>query len=141
MAVTSSTFSFTMGVNGVITENFWTGARNYLDYFPSLSAQGIYAYWFIINMLTGSMFLMQPFWAPKKTLAETDALLALRFTQLTALNITFTPKTVHYDSFYRDGSHHFRLRPSRRPTSVQALVSGPRRTGTLPQPSTVLVMQ
>lgn len=43
---------------------------------------------------------MQPFWAPKKTLEETNALLTPWFTQLSALNITFTPKTVHYDSFY-----------------------------------------
>ena len=102
MAVTASTFSFTVGGNnGTITsDNFWTGVRNYMDYFPSLSSQGIYAYWFIINTSTGPMFLMQPFWAPGKSLADTNALLAPWFAQLNALNITFTPKTVHYDSFY-----------------------------------------
>ncbi|RDW77662.1 hypothetical protein BP6252_05715 [Coleophoma cylindrospora] len=99
MPVTASTFSFTVGGN-ITSDNFWAGFRNYLDYFPSLSAQGIYAYWFIIKTTTGPMFLMQPFWAPGKTLDETNALLAPWFAQLAALNITFTPKTVHYDSFY-----------------------------------------
>lgn len=98
--VTASTFSFTVGANNVTTDNFWAGFRKYLDYFPSLSEQGVYAYWFIINTATGPMFLMQPFWAPGKTLAETNALLAPWFAQLNALNITFTPKTVQYSSFY-----------------------------------------
>jgi hypothetical protein len=71
-----------------------------MDYFPSLSAHGIYAYWFIINTGTWPMFLMQPFWAPNKILAETNALLAPWFAQLAALTITFTPKTVHYGSLY-----------------------------------------
>ena len=102
MPVTASTFSFTVGGNNgsITSENFWTAVRNYLDYFPSLSSQGIYAYWFILPTATGPMFLMQPFWAPGKTLDETNALLAPWFAQLTDLNITFTPKTVHYDSFY-----------------------------------------
>lgn len=100
--VTASTFSFSVGGNNgsITSENFWTGVRNYLDYFPSLSSQGIYAYWFILSSETGPMFLMQPFWAPGKTLEETNALLAPWFAQLAALNITFTPETVQYDSFY-----------------------------------------
>lgn len=84
----------------ITADNFWTGFRNYRDYFPSLSVQGIYAYRFIIPTATGPMFLMQPFWAPGKTLDEANALLAPWFAQLAALNIAFTPKTVHYDSFY-----------------------------------------
>lgn len=105
MPVTSSQFSFTVGTDdgyggNITSENFWKGVRLYMDYFPSLSEQGIYAYWFIINLASGPQFLMQPFWAPKKTLEETNALLAPWFAQLAALNITFAPKTVHYDSFY-----------------------------------------
>ncbi|CAG8948804.1 hypothetical protein HYFRA_00001927 [Hymenoscyphus fraxineus] len=97
---TASTFNFTVGVNGVTAENFWAGFRKYLDYFPSLSKQGIYAYWFILNTATGPMFLMQPFWASGKSLNETNALLAPWFAQLNELNISFTPKTVEYSNFY-----------------------------------------
>lgn len=102
LPVTASKFSFTVGGNNgnITSENFWIGVRNYLDYFPSLSALGIYAYWFIINTATGPMFLMQPFFAPNKTLEETNALLAPWFAQLAVLNISFTPTTTHYDSFY-----------------------------------------
>lgn len=100
VSVTASTFSFTAGLEHVTTENFWVAFRLYLEYFPSLSAQGIYAYWFILNTSTGPQFLMQPFWAPNKSLEETNALLAPWFLQLEALNITFSPKTVHYDNFY-----------------------------------------
>lgn len=99
MEVTASTFSFAVG-GKITSENFWKGIRLYFDYFPSLSSQGIYAYWFILNSPTGPRFLMQPFWAPGKTLLETNALLGPWFAQLAALNITFIPKTVHYDSFY-----------------------------------------
>ncbi|KAH7333360.1 hypothetical protein BKA65DRAFT_43222 [Rhexocercosporidium sp. MPI-PUGE-AT-0058] len=99
LPVTASTFSFKVGGN-ITSENFWKGVRLYLDYFPSLSARGIYAYWFILSGATAPTFLMQPFWAPGKTLDETNALLAPWFAQLKALNITFTPKTVHYNSYY-----------------------------------------
>ena len=59
LPVTASTFSFTVGGN-ITAENFWKGVRLYLDYFPSLSAQGIYAYWFILSGVTNPTFLMQP---------------------------------------------------------------------------------
>jgi FAD/FMN-containing dehydrogenase len=109
MQITASTFSFTAGINNVTFDNFWTGVRLYMDYFPSLSAEGVYAYWFIINAGTGPMFFMQPFWAPNKTLAETSALLAPWSAQLTALNITLAPRTVHYGSFHEAWQQSFPL--------------------------------
>lgn len=106
--VTASTFSFTVGEE-ITTENFWKGVRLYFDYFPSFSAQGIYAYFFILNGATNPTFLMQPFWAPGKSLDETNALLAPWFAQLRALNITFDPRTVYYDSFYTGWMSSFPL--------------------------------
>ncbi|KAK0111243.1 hypothetical protein ONS95_001616 [Cadophora gregata] len=106
LPVTASTFSFKVGGN-ITSENFWKGFRLFLDHFPSLSAKGIYAYWFILSGSTTPTFLMQPFWAPGKTLDETNALLAPWFAQLNALNITFTPKTIHYDSHYTGWKESF----------------------------------
>ncbi|KFY07729.1 hypothetical protein V492_06885 [Pseudogymnoascus sp. VKM F-4246] len=95
---TASNFSFAVGGN-VTLENFWTGVRNYMDYFPSFAAEGIYAYWFILAGETGPTFKMMPFWAPGKTVEETNALLAPWLAQLAALGIQVTPETTNYDNF------------------------------------------
>jgi FAD/FMN-containing dehydrogenase len=100
LEVTASTFSFSVGGN-ITSDDFYGGIRDFMDYFPDWSSQGIYAYWFIIGGGTATpTFLMQPFWAPEKGLAETNAILAPWFAQLAARDINLTPKTVHYDSFY-----------------------------------------
>lgn len=97
---TTSTFTFSTG--GDITyDNFWAGFRAYLDYFIPHSDAGIYSYFFITPGTDGGFtFLMQPFFAPNKTLEETNALLDPWFKQLKDLNITVTPKTVQYDNYY-----------------------------------------
>ncbi|TAQ90473.1 hypothetical protein B7494_g1207 [Chlorociboria aeruginascens] len=96
LQVTASNFTFAAG-GSVSTDTFWQGIRYYLDYFQEWSAEGIYAYWW---MFPGPSFSMQPFWAPGKTLSETNAILAPWLKQLEDLNITVTPNTAHYDAFY-----------------------------------------
>jgi hypothetical protein len=46
------------------------------------------------------LFEMQPFFAPNKTIAQYNALMAPWFARLTALGIPFNPNTAHYDNFY-----------------------------------------
>jgi FAD/FMN-containing dehydrogenase len=98
LQVTASTFDFAIG-GDITAENFWTGIRQYLDHFPSLAAEGIYAYWFILAGETGPNFKMMPFWAPGKTADETNALLAPWLAQLAELNIHVTPNTTNYPDF------------------------------------------
>ncbi|KAL4908689.1 hypothetical protein BDW74DRAFT_188589 [Aspergillus multicolor] len=97
--VTTSTFTFSTGGN-ITYESFWAGFRAYLDYFTINSDAGVYSYFFIIPSDGDFTFLMQPFVAPNKTLAETDAILAPWFNQLQNLGITLTPNTTHFDNFY-----------------------------------------
>ncbi|KAL4801864.1 FAD binding domain-containing protein [Aspergillus unguis] len=96
---TTSTFTFSTGE--VITHDaFWAGFRAFMDYFITNSDAGIYAYFFILPADGEFTFLMQPFFAPNKTLEETNALLNPWFKQLNDLNITFTPNTTYFDNFY-----------------------------------------
>ncbi|KAL4962007.1 uncharacterized protein BDV14DRAFT_210755 [Aspergillus stella-maris] len=97
--VTTSSFTFSTGEK--ITHNsFWAGFRAYLDYFIPHSDAGIYSYFFISKSDEDFTFIMQPFFAPNKTLEETNALLAPWFKQLRNLGITITPNTTHYTNFY-----------------------------------------
>ncbi|KKY20385.1 putative fad binding domain-containing protein [Diplodia seriata] len=99
MPVTGSKFSWTSA--NITNETFWAGVRAYLDYFPENAEQQTYSYWFVIQLGGGvKQFLMQPFFAPNKTLEQTQAILAPWFADLAALGITFTPRTTHYDNFY-----------------------------------------
>lgn len=52
---------------------------------------------------------MQPFFAPGKSVEETQALLNTWVAQLEKLNITVTPNTTHYDNFYDAWSASFPL--------------------------------
>lgn len=101
MQVTASTFSYTN--TNISDESFWAGFRAYMDYFPANANAGTYSYFFILpsSTVTGGLtFLMQPFFAPNKTLAETQAILDPWFTDLSGLGIDILPKTEHYSSFW-----------------------------------------
>ena len=99
--ITTSTFTWSTGTKSNIThEDFWAGFRAYLDLFIEHTDAGIYSYFFIIPADGELTFLMQPFFAPNKTIAETDALLEPWFQRLHQLGISFTPKTQYFDNFY-----------------------------------------
>lgn len=99
MPITSVTFSYS--TTNITRDSFWAGYRTYLDYFPQFADAGTYAYHFVVPAGPSDlMFLMQPFFAPNKTIAETQALLQPWFLRLAALGIVITPAYTHYDSFY-----------------------------------------
>ncbi|KAE8388499.1 hypothetical protein BDV23DRAFT_195085 [Aspergillus alliaceus] len=98
---TTSTFTWTTGPKSNITHGrFWAGIRAYLDLFIEHSDAGIYSYFFILPSRGEYTFLMQPFFAPNKTIPEIQALLNPWFQRLHQLGITFTPKTQYLDNFY-----------------------------------------
>ncbi|KAF5864047.1 hypothetical protein ETB97_008784 [Aspergillus alliaceus] len=98
---TTSTFTWTTGPKSNITHGrFWAGIRAYLDLFIEHSDAGIYSYLFILPSKGEYTFLMQPFFAPNKTIPEIQALLNPWFQRLHQLGITFTPKTQYLDNFY-----------------------------------------
>ncbi|CAJ2510894.1 Uu.00g065190.m01.CDS01 [Anthostomella pinea] len=101
MQVTSSIFSFTSV--SISKDTFWAGVRAYYNYFPANVDLGTYAYFFVLASVPSAgefEFLMQPFFAPKKTLNETQAILQPWFDELTALGISILPTTRHFDSFW-----------------------------------------
>ncbi|KAL1855215.1 hypothetical protein Daus18300_011216 [Diaporthe australafricana] len=98
---TASRFSFDTSVVG--NDTFWAGVRAYFDYFPTNADLGTYAYFVLLpnNPKQGVWtFQMTPFFAPNKTLAETEAILGPWLTRLGALGIQVDPNITHYDSFY-----------------------------------------
>ncbi|PLB47470.1 FAD binding domain-containing protein [Aspergillus steynii IBT 23096] len=105
---TSSTFTWSTGAN-LTHENFWAGFRAYLDLFIQHSDAGIYSYFFILPSDGEFTFLMQPFFAPNKTVAETNALLSPWFKRLHELGIQFTPKTQYFNTFYEAWNASFPL--------------------------------
>lgn len=109
MPVTASTFTFSSGED-VSIANFWQGVRHYFDYFISHTDAGIYSYFFILPAgPEDRTFLMQPFFAPNKSISETESLLSPWFSQLSTLGITISPETTHHPSFYEAWKSSFPL--------------------------------
>jgi len=101
MQVTSSIFSFTSV--SIAKDVFWAGIRAYFNYFPANADAGTYSYFFVLPSVPSAgeyEFLMQPFFAPNKTLNETQAILQPWFTELAALGIGISPTTKHFSSFW-----------------------------------------
>lgn len=73
MPATLTTFSYTN--DNISDDTFWAGFRSYLDYFPNNAAAGTYSYFFILPDSSGGItFLMQPFFGPNKTVAQSKEL-------------------------------------------------------------------
>ncbi|KAF2873217.1 FAD binding domain-containing protein [Massariosphaeria phaeospora] len=100
MPTTAARFSFTSEKIG--NETFWAGIRSYVDYFIPNADAGTYAYFTLIpNVWTGIFtFNMSPFFAPGKTLEETEALLQPWLTRLSDLGINVDPNITHWDNFH-----------------------------------------
>ncbi|OGM42908.1 hypothetical protein ABOM_007518 [Aspergillus bombycis] len=108
--VTTSTFTWSTGAKSNIThKNFWAGFHAYLNLFIEHSDAGIYSYFFILPSNGELTFLMQPFFAPNKTITETEALLEPWFQRLHQLGIRFIPKTQYFDNFYSAWNASFPL--------------------------------
>ncbi|KAF9738247.1 hypothetical protein PMIN04_001604 [Paraphaeosphaeria minitans] len=108
-ATTASRFSFTSEKVG--NETFWAAIRDYVDYFIPNADAGTYAYWTLIpNVWTGIFsFGMSPFFAPNKTLEETQALLQPWLTRLEELGIDVNSNITHFDSYYKAWRSSFPL--------------------------------
>jgi len=95
--VTTATFSFDAW--SVPEETFWQGFSSFWDHFPAWNEAKTYSYFFL-SKISGAMMLdMNPFFAPNKTVAELEALLAPFLANLTALNIPYTINTTYHENF------------------------------------------
>lgn len=96
--VTTSVFQF--GVGPTVSEDaFWKAFAALWDLFPAWNAAKTYSYFFVSN-ITGTMQLsMNPFFAPNKTVAQYERLVAPLFANLTALKIPYTINTTFHTSF------------------------------------------
>ncbi|KAK2789504.1 hypothetical protein FQN52_006032 [Onygenales sp. PD_12] len=108
MEVTSIGFTFSSGGN-VTKEAFWKGIRYYFDYFIPFTDAGVYGYFFVMPSGEEFIFMMQPFFAPQMSLADTEAIKAPWLTQLADLGISIQPETAHYDTFHSAWSASFDL--------------------------------
>lgn len=98
MIATTVAFNFSVGTN-VTQDTFWKGVAVYFDNFERYVDAGCYGYYYlgastyqIGNDGSGIYYLrMQSFFAPNKTVEETQALLAPWMDTLAELGIPVTP--------------------------------------------------
>jgi len=107
--VTISTFNFSVSetdmtkyaVSDYSNDDFWAVIKHYLSLFPEHADAGIYSYFNIFpSAVAGAQtFTMLPYFAPGKSVAEVDALLASLVSTAAAHGIAITPNTVQYPGF------------------------------------------
>jgi hypothetical protein len=86
--VTSITFAFVAESPAPSDlDTFWTGVRAYFNHFIPFSDAGTYGYFWLFPGPV-PVFSLQPFFAPNKTAAETEALLSPWIAELASLGIT-----------------------------------------------------
>lgn len=109
--ITTSIFSFdsspadlaAIAAGDLSNSNFWSLVKFYLTLFPAHADAGIYSYWFILPVAAtpgAQKFLMQPFFAPNKTVADVTALLQPLIAAAAALSIQIDPTTTQYPGFH-----------------------------------------
>lgn len=128
MPVTASYFTFATSEN-VNKETFFQALRSYFDHFPTFADSGIYSYYRITPKPNENYeFIMQPFFAPGKTVEETTALLDPWLTHLHDLGISIKPRTTTYPSFLDAFNAEFVLEPVMIPGVSQGSRLVPRKT-------------
>jgi FAD/FMN-containing dehydrogenase len=96
--VTTSTWTF--AVSPTVSEDTFFEAVEFLwNMFPELNEAKTYSYFFISGITGSFTFSMDAFFAPNKTVAQFEALLAPFFAKLKALNIPYTTNTKFHNSF------------------------------------------
>ena len=97
-----TTASWSLNSSKLGKDKFWAAAKAVLDRSIDYVDNGIYTY-FVLAPNPNSkdyIFNMQPFFAPNKTISGLNTILAPLQSQLTALNIPFSPKITEYKGFY-----------------------------------------
>jgi hypothetical protein len=98
--VTAASWTFDSTKLGI--DKFWAASKAFIDHTIDNVDAGTYSYWVMVQNANGKdySFTMQPFFAPNKTLKETNTILSPLFSKLTSLNIPFSPKITEYKGFY-----------------------------------------
>lgn len=110
MPVTAASWVFDSTKLG--KDKFWVAAKAVLDRTTDLVDNGIYTYFTMGPSNTADFtFTMQPLFAPGKTKAQLNTLLAPLQSYLTSQNIPFSPKITEYTTFYPAWQAEFPLEP------------------------------
>ncbi|KAG9230499.1 FAD binding domain-containing protein [Amylocarpus encephaloides] len=103
------TFEWSVKGNNISEDTFWKGVSSYFSYFKNFTDEGTAAQWFIypkgdlasITKPDGQpRFQLFPFFAPGKTIAQTESLTASWLTEMTTLGINITTNWAYFDSYY-----------------------------------------
>lgn len=107
--VTAASWSFDSGKLG--KDKFWAAAKAVLDRSVDFVDNGVYTYFVLAPSSNGQdfSFAMQPFFAPNKTKAGLNTILAPLQSRLTSLNVPFSPKITEYKGFYPAWQAEFSL--------------------------------
>lgn len=100
LPITTASWSFDSTKLG--KDKFWVATKAVIDRANDYVDNGVYTYFILVPNPNGKdfFFSMQPFFAPNRTTAGLNTILAPLQSQLTALNIPFSPKITEYTGFY-----------------------------------------
>jgi FAD/FMN-containing dehydrogenase len=107
-----SAASWSLDSSKIGKDKFWSAAKAFFDRAIDNADAGTYSYFLLLPTGQDFTLIMQPFFAPNKTVAQLNTLLAPYLSKLTALNIPFSPKITEYKSFYAAWQAEFPLEPS-----------------------------
>ncbi|KAH7394884.1 hypothetical protein DE146DRAFT_64081 [Phaeosphaeria sp. MPI-PUGE-AT-0046c] len=113
-----ATASWSLDSSKIGKDRFWAATKAFVDRATDNADAGTYSYWLLVPAGTEFMLIMQPFFAPNKTAAQLNTLLAPYFSKLTSLNVPFSPKITEYKSFYPAWQAEFPLEPQSEPSTV-----------------------
>jgi FAD/FMN-containing dehydrogenase len=112
--------SWTLDSSKIGKDKFWAATKALYDRANDNADAGTYSYSLIVATGQDFTFIMQPFFAPNKTAAQLNTLLAPYLSKLTALNVPFSPKVSEYKSFYPAWQAEFPLETSNISTIVSS---------------------
>lgn len=106
--------SWTIDSSSVGVDRFWAATKAFFDRAIANVDSGTYGYLRITPKPNGKdyTFAASPFFAPNKTGRELSSILSPYLSQLTTINVPFSPKITEYKGFYPAWQAEFPLGPS-----------------------------
>jgi FAD/FMN-containing dehydrogenase len=97
---TVGTLGWSVQGNNISNDTFWRGVSSYFSYFKGFTEQGLSSEWYITQTNGNPTFSVAPFFAPGKTLEETQIIAAPWLADMKSLGITLSVTWSHFPSYW-----------------------------------------
>ncbi|KAF2268709.1 FAD-binding domain-containing protein [Lojkania enalia] len=106
-----TTATWTVDSKNLGKDRFWAATKAFFDRTIDYPSNGTYSYFTIVPNGADYQFKMQPLFLPNKSAKDVSSILSSYFSQLTRLNVPFSPKITEYRGFYAAWQTAFPLEP------------------------------